>query len=175
MSLSQNVLFPICSWMKHSPTGTSASPPASEMILLHPISFGLFCNLSKWLEMTLMDMPVSYRASTSKLFTLTLYNITFAKFISSIVTSWIYLSSQSDPDSLSLNCMLPKSCLAYSKEQVDSWMVENVASLIDTLSFLAFCIVLSLHFWTMSDIFNLYLALSYVNLLQCLTLCSPLQ
>ena len=74
--------------MKHSPTGTSASPPLPEILLLYFISFGLFCNLSKkCLDMTLMDAPVSHRASTSKLFALTFYKITFAKLISSIITS----------------------------------------------------------------------------------------
>ena len=84
-------------------------PPAPQMLLLNPISFGVFCNLlKKHLDTMLMDMPVSWRTSASLLFTLTLYNITFAKFISSIVTSWICLSSQSDLDSQSLNCMLLK-------------------------------------------------------------------
>ena len=77
MTLSLNVFLPICSWMKHSPAGTSASPPALEMILVHLISLGLLCNHSKkHLDMTLIDTPVLYNVSTSKSLTLILYSMT---------------------------------------------------------------------------------------------------
>ena len=88
--LSLNVFLPICSWMKHYPVHTTASPPAPEMFLIQLISLGLLCILSKkCLDMTLIDTPVSYSASTSRFFTLTLYSMTLSRLTSSIVTSLI--------------------------------------------------------------------------------------
>ena len=51
MTLSLNIFLPICSWTKHSPTGTSASLLVPEIFLLHFISLGLFFYM--------MDAPVS--------------------------------------------------------------------------------------------------------------------
>ena len=74
--------------MKHSPTGISASPPAPEMLLLHLISFGFILqSIEEMFRHDMMDVPVSYKASTSTLCTLTLYKITLSKFTLSIVTS----------------------------------------------------------------------------------------
>ena len=73
--------------MKHSPTGTSASPPAPEMFILHGINLGLFGKLLKnHLDMTLMDAPVSYRTSTAMLLNLILYMIALSRLTSSTVT-----------------------------------------------------------------------------------------
>ena len=85
ITLSQNIFLPICSWIKHSLTGTSASPSGPEIFLLHGISLGLYGNLLKdHLDTTLVDAPVSYTASTTMLLTLTLYRITMPKLTSPI-------------------------------------------------------------------------------------------
>ena len=76
ITLSLNVFFLICNWMKHSLTAMSVPPPASKIILLHLINSGLFLNLLKnHFDITLIDTPVSYSALTSVLLTLILYII----------------------------------------------------------------------------------------------------
>ena len=76
--------------------------------------------------MTLMDTPVSYRASTCKLLTLTLYKITLPELASSTVTSLIPTSSQS----LSLRLRFPSSCSACSTELVDSGALDTLPHLL---------------------------------------------
>ena len=71
--------------------------PAPETVLLHLINFGLFSNLLKnHCDITLTDAPVSYNASILVLFTLTLYKIELSEFTSSMVTSLMTISSQSE-------------------------------------------------------------------------------
>ena len=41
ITLSLKILFLICNWTKHLPTGMSIPPPAPEIVLLHLINFGL--------------------------------------------------------------------------------------------------------------------------------------
>ena len=57
------------------------TPPSSpEMYLLHEIKLGLLSKLLKiWHDITLMDAPVSYKASTAMLFILTLYRMALPK------------------------------------------------------------------------------------------------
>ena len=62
--------------------------------------------------MIVMDVPVSYKASTCMLLTLTLYRITLSEVVSSTVISLIHLSSQSD--SLLLRLRLTGTCSTYS-------------------------------------------------------------
>ena len=106
--------------MKHSLTGMSAPPPASEADLLHFINFGLFSNkFYNLCDITLMDAPVSYKASILTLFTLTLNRMTLTELTTSIVTSFIILflvSSQSESELVSVCYTLPMSCLASSTE-----------------------------------------------------------
>ena len=92
-----------------------------------------------------MDAPVSYKASISVLFTLTLYKIALSEFTLSIVKSMMTLSSQLASEPVSLSCIPPMSCSACSVEYVDSWgLLERTVSLIEMLLFLAFCRSLSL-------------------------------
>ena len=86
-----------------------------------------------------MDAPVSHKASTIVLFTLTLYRMALSELTSSTVTSLITLPSHSESELVSLSCMPPMSCLVCSTEEVDSlgWL-ERAASLTEMLLFLAF-------------------------------------
>ena len=63
-----------------------------------------------------MHTAVSYKASTLVLFTLALYRMALSEFTSSIVTSLMSLSSQSESDPVSLSCIPLMSCLHSSME-----------------------------------------------------------
>ena len=162
--------------MKHSPTGMSVPPPASEIFLLHLINFGLFLNLlKKHFDITLIDTPASYSASTSVLLTLVLYSIAVSEFTSSMVMFFMNLSSQSESKLVSMSCIALMSCSACFIGYVDSLdLLESATSLIEMLLFLAFFRILSLHFLAMSAILKLYFSLSFLNishsLIQCLSL-----
>ena len=157
---SQNILFPICNWMKHSPTGMSVPLPAPETVLLHLINFGLVFNLLKNLcDITLTDPPVSYNAFIFVLFTLTLYKIALSEFISSMVMSLMNFSSQSESESVLLSCIPLMHCSACSNEYVDSWdLPERADSLMEMQLFLAFFRSLSLYFLGISALLKLYLS-----------------
>ena len=59
ITLYLNILFLICSWMKHSQTGMSVLLPGPKIDLLDFINFGLFSNvLKKQCDITLNDGPV---------------------------------------------------------------------------------------------------------------------
>ena len=59
-TLSQNTLFPICSWMKYSPTGLSVLTPTPAIYLSHGMSLHLMGSVSKNdLAMQLINMPIS--------------------------------------------------------------------------------------------------------------------
>ena len=163
ITLSLNILLPICNWMKYSPTGISVPLPAPDTVLLHLISFGLFPNLLKNLcDITLIDAHVSYNASIFVLFTLTLYKIALSEFTSSMVTSFMTFSSQSVPEPASLSCKPLISCLACSMEYIDSCrLLEKTASFTEMLLFLAFFRSLSLYFLAISALLKLYLSLSF--------------
>ena len=149
ITLSLNILFPICNWAKYFPTELSIPLPAPTIFLLHLINFGLFSNLLKnHCDIILLDAPVSYNASIFVLMTLILYKIELSESTSSMVMSLMTFSSQLESEPVALSCMPLISCLACSVQYVDSWgLLERAVLLIEMLLLLVFFRSLSLYFF----------------------------
>ena len=134
ITLSLNILFPICNWTIHSSTRMSIPLPAPETVML--CFFCSFC--------------IIY---------FNFVNIALSEFTSSMVTSLMTFSSQLDSEPVALSCKSQMSCSACSMKYVDSWgLLERAAFLTEMLLFLAFFRSLSLYFFAISALLRLYLS-----------------